>query len=332
MRKLSLVLLLSIVLSAYLFSTVSAQDNEVACTPTQPDGWIVYTINAGDSLSALARRVGTTVEALQRANCIRDPQLIRAGTDIFIPDPVDVDTGLDHVLRRCYNAGLSTQECRDLVFGNDTHFAERCLNAGFTSEQCRRIWNMLHDDDTTTPFLRRCVNAGFNEQECRRIYNWLYGENDGGDTDVNSFLRRCLNAGYTEQECRRIWNAQNDNDTDVNAFLRRCLNAGFTEAQCRRIWNAQDDGDGTDTNPFLRRCLNAGFTEQECRRLWNDQNDDVNRDEPPVRDVTQVAPPVRDVTVTPPPPRDTAPIVTPEPTANTDNTRPNDGRSRGNGG
>ncbi|MEQ8675027.1 MAG: LysM domain-containing protein [Aggregatilineales bacterium] len=318
MRKLSLVLLFAVIVSLFMVGAVQAQDDEATCTPTQPDGWIVYTISAGDSLFAIARRAGTTVEALQRANCIRDPQVIRAGRDIFIPDPTDVDTNLDHLLRRCYNAGLSVQECRELVFGNDTNFAERCLNAGFTTEQCRRIWNALNDDDTISPFLRRCENAGFSAQECRRIYNWLYGENDGGD-DVNSFLRRCLNAGFTEQQCRRIWNAQNDNDTDVNAFLRRCLNAGFTEQECRRIWNAQDDGDGTDTNPFLRRCLNAGFTEQQCRRLWNAQNDnDGTREERPV----DVAPPVRDVTVVPPV-RD----VTPEPTPETNNTRP-----RGNGG
>lgn len=44
-----------------------------------------YVVRAGDSLSAIAARLGTTVEAIQRANNIRNPNQIRVGQRLTIP-------------------------------------------------------------------------------------------------------------------------------------------------------------------------------------------------------------------------------------------------------
>jgi len=44
-----------------------------------------YTIRHGDTLSALAKRYGTTVDALARANHISNPNLIRTGQKLDIP-------------------------------------------------------------------------------------------------------------------------------------------------------------------------------------------------------------------------------------------------------
>jgi LysM repeat protein len=49
----------------------------------------VYTIKSGDTLSAIASRYGTTVEALIQANSISDATRIRAGTKIQIVQPPD---------------------------------------------------------------------------------------------------------------------------------------------------------------------------------------------------------------------------------------------------
>ncbi len=49
----------------------------------------VYTIRTGDNLSAIAKRYGTTVEALMAANNIADATRIRAGTKITIVQPPD---------------------------------------------------------------------------------------------------------------------------------------------------------------------------------------------------------------------------------------------------
>lgn len=45
-----------------------------------------YTIQPGDTLTALARRFGTTVEALAQANGVQNPDLIYAGAKLQVPD------------------------------------------------------------------------------------------------------------------------------------------------------------------------------------------------------------------------------------------------------
>lgn len=46
---------------------------------------VTYTVESGDTLSAIARRFNTTVEALCEANGIEDPNRIRAGQVLTIP-------------------------------------------------------------------------------------------------------------------------------------------------------------------------------------------------------------------------------------------------------
>ncbi|MBN1287763.1 MAG: LysM peptidoglycan-binding domain-containing protein [Anaerolineae bacterium] len=55
----------------------------LACEPP-PAGWVQYTVRQGDSLYALSRRFGTTVEALQRANCLAGAR-IYAGQRLWTP-------------------------------------------------------------------------------------------------------------------------------------------------------------------------------------------------------------------------------------------------------
>jgi LysM repeat protein len=46
----------------------------------------IYSIRQGDTLGALARRFGTSVDALAKANNIKDPDVISAGAKLRIPD------------------------------------------------------------------------------------------------------------------------------------------------------------------------------------------------------------------------------------------------------
>ncbi len=50
-----------------------------------PQGWMLYSIQRGDTLSVIARRYGTTLAALTAANCIENPDRVRAGQTIYVP-------------------------------------------------------------------------------------------------------------------------------------------------------------------------------------------------------------------------------------------------------
>ncbi|NWG16587.1 MAG: LysM peptidoglycan-binding domain-containing protein [Chloroflexi bacterium] len=61
----------------------------VVCT-LQP-GWVSYTVRQNETLSTIARNVGSTAAALQRANCLPDVNQIYAGQVILVPrTPVEV--------------------------------------------------------------------------------------------------------------------------------------------------------------------------------------------------------------------------------------------------
>ncbi len=64
-----------------------ATETPAGCVVDPPDGWILYHVQAGDSLSALAARAGTSLERVMVVNCIRDPALIVIGQPIYLPRP-----------------------------------------------------------------------------------------------------------------------------------------------------------------------------------------------------------------------------------------------------
>jgi N-acetylmuramoyl-L-alanine amidase len=45
-------------------------------------------VRTGDQLSRIARKYGVTVAAIQKANNIKNPNLIRVGQKLIIPLPV----------------------------------------------------------------------------------------------------------------------------------------------------------------------------------------------------------------------------------------------------
>ncbi len=55
-----------------------------SCVPNPPSTWGVYTIEAGDTLAALAQRHQTTVEAIMAYNCLGDTA-IRYGQELYLP-------------------------------------------------------------------------------------------------------------------------------------------------------------------------------------------------------------------------------------------------------
>ncbi len=66
--------------------TIIGGDEATAVTPEPtPRAEVTYRVVPGDTLSAIAQRFGTTVQALMAVNEIADPTLIFAGQDLVIP-------------------------------------------------------------------------------------------------------------------------------------------------------------------------------------------------------------------------------------------------------
>ncbi len=53
--------------------------------PATPNNWIPYTVQAGDSLGALAQETSSTTNDLVTANCLSNPDQITEGTTIYLP-------------------------------------------------------------------------------------------------------------------------------------------------------------------------------------------------------------------------------------------------------
>lgn len=68
-----------------------------------PAGTFVYTVQAGDTLSAIARRFGVSINELVQLNRLSDPGLLRVGQELVIPGQAPAVTptveGYVHVVR-----------------------------------------------------------------------------------------------------------------------------------------------------------------------------------------------------------------------------------------
>lgn len=54
-----------------------------SCGP--PPGWVLYTVQSGDTLYRLSRSVGVSVAEIQWANCLGNSTTIRNGQQLFLP-------------------------------------------------------------------------------------------------------------------------------------------------------------------------------------------------------------------------------------------------------
>lgn len=53
--------------------------------PSTPPNWIPYTVEAGDSIGALATATSSTIQDLVNANCLTDPDTLFTGQVIYLP-------------------------------------------------------------------------------------------------------------------------------------------------------------------------------------------------------------------------------------------------------
>lgn len=75
-----------------------------------------YIVKAGDTLSAIAKKYGTTVEALVASNGIQNKNFIYIGQVIKIPDAAggDITTEMSNALKACLEAIVRLPEYKAL--------------------------------------------------------------------------------------------------------------------------------------------------------------------------------------------------------------------------
>jgi len=67
--------------------SLQTDEPQVACTTDKPAGWTLYEVKAGDNLSVLADRTGTTVDEISKINCLDSESIntIVIGDKLYLP-------------------------------------------------------------------------------------------------------------------------------------------------------------------------------------------------------------------------------------------------------
>lgn len=76
--------------------STNSQDNDATDTSSVPtntpiecnvqDDWDIYLVQRGDNLVGIANRTGSTVDELTEANCLENPNRLRAGQELYVPN------------------------------------------------------------------------------------------------------------------------------------------------------------------------------------------------------------------------------------------------------
>jgi len=68
-------------------SSPSSTNTPIDCN--MQDDWDVYTVQRGDNLANIANRTGSTIDELTQANCLENPNRIRVGLELFVPNALE---------------------------------------------------------------------------------------------------------------------------------------------------------------------------------------------------------------------------------------------------
>lgn len=76
-------------LNKQVLSARSTTQKQVAFSDDYPEQGVVYTVNSGDTLSEIARKLNARVQDIQNANRIADPKRLQIGQTLFIPQATE---------------------------------------------------------------------------------------------------------------------------------------------------------------------------------------------------------------------------------------------------
>lgn len=143
-----------------------------------------YTVRRGDTLSALARKYGTTVSELAQANQIANPNLIRTGQRLTIPDGFDRPTGRPQTAPPGMNTRPSTSTPGTAPAGQVTGpSAPAGDGRGVTVAQLRQIMPTLSQAkaEQYLPHINRAMQeAGINTKQRQAMFLAQLAHESGG--------------------------------------------------------------------------------------------------------------------------------------------------------
>ena len=197
--KPTLLFVVVIALMALLIG-VQAQNTDT-CEPYAPDGWVAYTVRAGDTLSGLAWWHNVTVEQLQYLNCIRERSQLYVGQTIYVPGTDALNCEAANFALQCYEAGNDEPDCIRMMamLGeiNGNALLTRCRNEGFDENTCQ--WMMTtYTEEAEDGLYTRCRDAGFDNATCYQMMLAL------GQEDVGDILDRCFDGETDSTQCQWI--------------------------------------------------------------------------------------------------------------------------------
>ncbi len=177
--------------------------------PTVPPGTTTYVVQSGDTLSAIARRFGTTVNAIVQANNLPNPNLIFPGQVLIIPvgsgTPVPTATPGPSPTP----GPTSTPPPTNFALGGQTlnlAYAANMQYAGMTWAKFQYKWTVGDSPDALASMINAAHNQGF-----KVLVSVAGATNYPGPGGINfaslvEFLRGVALLGPDAIE---VWNEQN---------------------------------------------------------------------------------------------------------------------------
>ncbi|MBX3001280.1 MAG: FxLYD domain-containing protein [Caldilineaceae bacterium] len=150
-------------------------------TPTVTPTPVIYQIQPGDSLLAIAQRYGLTVASLQDANGILDPRTLQVGQQLIIPSPEEVEDDLSNATPTPTPLPITVQN----VYFSQTNIGglwvlgEVANDSGSAVEQVRVAVVLLDDADEEIGRAASLVSLDLVDVGQRAPFAILFGEVPG---------------------------------------------------------------------------------------------------------------------------------------------------------
>lgn len=163
---------------------------EPTATPTVTPTPIIHTIQAGDSLLAVAQEYGVTVAAVQDANGILDPRSLQIGQQLVIPQPEEEDDDPANATPTPTPLAVTVQNIHfsETTIGGLWVLGEVQNASGQPLEQVRVAVSLLAQDDSEIARSSGLIALDLLDVQDQAPFAILFGERPGDFARYRSFV------------------------------------------------------------------------------------------------------------------------------------------------